>query len=141
MFQNKISIITIFFVFFSFLSCDKSGKTNNFFSKKKPELSYAMLPLEDSLPRLSAAYKATKKREIENFFANNFSNDFENVSFLVAKNGQIIFEKYDGFADKENNILNSSTTPLHIASVSKVLTASAILKLIDAKKIDRKSVV
>jgi hypothetical protein len=27
------------------------------------------------------------------------------MSFLVAKNGQIIYEKYDGFADKENNIL------------------------------------
>jgi CubicO group peptidase (beta-lactamase class C family) len=58
------------------------------------------------------------------------------MSFLVAKNGQIIYEKYDGFADKENNILNSPETPLHIASVTKVLTASAILKLIDAKKIN-----
>lgn len=135
MFQNKIPIITIFIVLFSLSSCDKSGKTNGLFNKKKSDLAYAMVPLEDSLPKLSAAYKATKKREIENFFVNNFSNDFENVSFLVAKNGQIIFEKYDGFADKGNNILNSATTPLHIASVSKVLTASAILKLIDAKKI------
>ena len=135
MFQNKIPIITIFIVLFSLSSCDKSGKTNGLFNKKKSDLAYAMIPLEDSLPKLSAAYKATKKREIENFFVNNFSNDFENVSFLVAKNGQIIFEKYDGFADKGNNILNSATTPLHIASVSKVLTASAILKLIDDKKI------
>jgi CubicO group peptidase (beta-lactamase class C family) len=53
----------------------------------------------------------------------------------VAQNGQIIYEKYEGFADKENNILNAPETPLHIASVSKVVTACAILKLIDTKKI------
>lgn len=105
-------------------------------TKRKSDLEYAMLPLEDSLPKLSAAYTNTKKRQIEGFFENNFGRGFENVSFLVAKNGQIIYEKYDGYADKENNILNSPETPLHIASVTKVLTAAAILKLIDAKKID-----
>ena len=95
-----------------------------------------MFPLEDSLPRLLESYKKTKKREIENFFTTNFANDLENMSFLVAKNGQIIYEKYEGFADKENNVLNSHETPLHIASVTKVLTAAAILKLIEAKKIN-----
>ncbi len=125
---------TIFFILI-FTSCDKLGKTKNQDANKKPTLVYAMLQLEDSLPRLSNAYKQTKKREIENFFSNNFSNHFENMCFLVAKNGQIIYEKYDGYADKGNNILNSPETPLHIASVTKVLTASAILKLIDAKKI------
>jgi len=133
--QNRVPYIIFFITFLLLTSCDKSGKLKNPFKKKKPTVEYAMLPLEDSLPKLSDAYKKTKKREIENFFSNNFANDFENMSFLVAKNGQIIYEKYDGFADKENNILNSPETPLHIASVSKVLTASAILKLIDAKKI------
>lgn len=125
---------TIFFILI-FTSCDKLGKTKNQDANKKPTLVYAMLQLEDSLPRLSNAYKQTKKREIENFFSNNFSNHFENMCFLVAKNGQIIYEKYDGYADKGNNILNSPETPLHIASVTKVLTAAVILKLIDAKKI------
>lgn len=134
--QNKLKhFFTYSVVLLLVISCDKTGKLKNPFRKKKPDLEYAMLPLEDELPKLSTSYKSTKKREIENFFINNFGNDFENVSFLVAKNGQIIFEKYEGFADKENNILNSPETPLHIASVSKVLTASAILKLIDAKKI------
>ncbi len=133
--NNKVTYLLFFLTFLLLISCDKSGKIKNPFKKNKSGLEYAMLPLEDSLPKLSDSYKNTKKREIENFFTNNFANDFENMSFLVAKNGQIIYEKYDGFADKENNILNSPETPLHIASVSKVLTASAILKLIDAKKI------
>jgi len=117
-----------------FSSCDKI--VENTTSNKKPTLAYAMMPLEDSLEKLSPKYIETKKREIENFFANNFSKNFENMCFLVAKNGQIIYEKYDGYADKGNNILNSPETPLHIASVTKVLTAAAILKLVDAKKID-----
>jgi len=133
--NNKVTYLLFSLTFLLLISCDKSGKIKNPFKKNKSSLEYAMLPLEDSLPKLSDSYKNTKKREIENFFTNNFANDFENMSFLVAKNGQIIYEKYDGFADKENNILNSPETPLHIASVTKVLTASAILKLIDAKKI------
>lgn len=132
---NRLSYLMFFIAFLLLSSCDKSGKLKNPFKKKKLLVEYAMLPLEDSLPKLSDAYKKTKKREIENFFTNNFANDFENMSFLVAKNGQIIYEKYDGFADKENNVLNSPETPLHIASVTKVLTASAILKLVEAKKI------
>jgi CubicO group peptidase (beta-lactamase class C family) len=122
-----------FLLLILFTSCDKLVKNTT--SDKKPTLAYAMMPLEDSLPKLSTIYKQTKKREIENFFAHNFSNNFENMCFLVAKNGQIIYEKYDGYADKGNNILNSPETPLHIASVTKVLTAAAVLKLIDAKKI------
>ena len=132
---KTFSALTLFLLIV-FTSCDKYGKNKNQDSDKKPTLSYAMTALEDSLPTLSKIYKQTKKREIENFFANNFSNHFENMCFLVAKNGQIIYEKYDGYADKGNNILNSPETPLHIASVTKVLTAAAILKLIDAKKID-----
>lgn len=114
-------------------SCNKKEKAVP--KHKKSDLAYAMNPREDTLPKLSATYIATKRTQIDAFFAKKWSNDFENVSFLVAKDGQIIYEKYEGFADKENNILNSPETPLHIASVSKVLTASAILKLIDNGKI------
>lgn len=119
-----------------FCSCKEPAPQTDKTNTKKPAVPYAMLPPDKALPTLSAPYKERKKREIENFFANNFGRDFENMSLLVAQNGQIIFEKYEGYADKENNILNAPETPLHIASVSKVLTASAILKLIETKKID-----
>lgn len=114
-------------------SCNHKEKENS--TLKKSDLAYAMNPREDSLPRLSATYIATKRKQIDAFFVKKWANNFENVSFLVAKDGQIIYEKYEGFADKEHNILNAPETPLHIASVSKVLTASAVLKLIDAGKI------
>lgn len=136
MISFRIPKYIFFTISFLLLIGCKSDEKDKKSKKRKSDLEYAMLPLEDSLPKLSAAYTNTKKRQIEGFFENNFGRGFENVSFLVAKNGQIIYEKYDGYADKENNILNSPETPLHIASVTKVLTAAAILKLIDAKKID-----
>lgn len=132
-FLYKFTFLIFIFSILLVTSCNKKEKVVS--KHKKSSLAYAINPREDSLPKLSAAYIEEKKIQIDNFFTKKWANDFENVSFLVAKNGQIIYEKYEGFADKENNILNSPETPLHIASVSKVLTASAILKLIDAKKI------
>lgn len=103
--------------------------------KNRSNLAYAMLPPDEDLPKLSPEYCAQKHKEIQTFFDANFGTSFENISFLVAKNGQIIYEKYEGYANKEQNELITANTPLHIASVTKVFTASAVLKLIDAKKI------
>jgi CubicO group peptidase (beta-lactamase class C family) len=103
--------------------------------KNRSNLAYAMLPPDEDLPKLSPEYRAQKHKEIQTFFDANFGTSFENISFLVAKNGQIIYEKYEGYANKEQNELITANTPLHIASVTKVFTASAVLKLIDAKKI------
>jgi CubicO group peptidase (beta-lactamase class C family) len=69
------------------------------------------------------------------FFEKTWSEKNDNVSFLVAKNGQIIYENYMGFANKRTDEKITADTPLHIASVSKVLTATATLMLVDAKKL------
>jgi CubicO group peptidase (beta-lactamase class C family) len=54
---------------------------------------------------------------------------------LVAKNGQIIYENYMGFANRSTDVSITKNTPLHIASVSKVLTSTAILMLVDTKRL------
>jgi CubicO group peptidase (beta-lactamase class C family) len=94
-----------------------------------------MKPLAEELPMPSAAYITTKKSEINSFYNKNWPNNSANGSFLVAKDGHIIFEKYEGYANFSTKRRITSTTPLHLASVSKVLTATAILKLINAKRI------
>lgn len=50
-------------------------------------------------------------------------------SVLIAKNGEILLKKGYGFADIENKIPNSPTTNFYLASVSKLFTVSAIIKL------------
>ena len=87
--------------------------------------------------KLSNNYKKEKQKLVQDFFNVhlNKNNDF-NGSFLVAKNGQIIFEKYQGKSNFSTNQLITQNTPLHLASISKVLTAAAIFRLIDSKKIN-----
>lgn len=86
--------------------------------------------------RLTTVYKKKTADDIEIFFNERFDPKNFSGSFLVAKNGEILFENYSGYAYKENNDSIKENTPLHIASVSKVITAVTILKLVDAKKIE-----
>src|SRR5215472_18367338 len=48
---------------------------------------------------------------------------------LVARNGQVLFKESYGMANYEWQIPNSAKTRFHIASVSKLFTAAAILQL------------
>jgi len=54
---------------------------------------------------------------------------------LVAKGNDILFENYRGFAREGNQSPINKNTSLHVASVSKTLTAMAMLKLVEAGKI------
>lgn len=55
--------------------------------------------------------------------------------FLVAKGEDVLYESYRGFAqDKNQNPIND-TVALHVASISKSITAMAALKLVEAGKI------
>src|SRR5438105_2140172 len=56
------------------------------------------------------------------------TNNFSGV-VLVAKNGNIIFEKAYGYSNLEFNVPNNLNTIFHIASVSKTFTAASILML------------
>lgn len=131
---SKFLVYSSFFFCVLVVSCKKQAPPE-VTTKPKSEFPYAMLPREDTLPRLSKNFIDEKNARIDAFIRKNWSSSFENLSFLVAKNGQIIYEKYEGFADKSKGTLIDSQTSIHIASVSKVITASAILKLIDSKKI------
>ncbi len=59
-----------------------------------------------------------------------------NGGILVAKNGNIAFEKYAGTTHIPGTDPITDTTPLHIASVSKTFTAMAILKLVQDGKLN-----
>jgi len=54
---------------------------------------------------------------------------------LVAKNGTILYEHYQGYADAgQQNPINDST-PFHVASTSKTFTSTAILQLMQLGKL------
>jgi CubicO group peptidase (beta-lactamase class C family) len=59
-----------------------------------------------------------------------------NGGIIVAKGGNIVFEKYRGSINLDGVDSMTANTPLHIASVSKTFTAMAILKLQEQGKLN-----
>ena len=116
-------------------SCTKQEKNENGIVKVNNDGIPVMLPLQEVMPKLSNSYIKEKKYEVSRYFEKTWSEKNDNVAFLVAKNGQIIYENYMGFANRSTDVSITKNTPLHIASVSKVLTSTAILMLVDTKRL------
>ena len=76
-----------------------------------------------------------KIRRIGDLAAAYFDLGMLNGSFLVALDGQIIFEKGYGLANLEWDIPNSPDTVFNIASLSKQFTAAAVMMLAEEGKI------
>jgi CubicO group peptidase (beta-lactamase class C family) len=57
-------------------------------------------------------------------------------NILIAKEGNVIFEKSYGFADRELNIPNSRNTKFCIGSLTKQFTAVLIMQLAESGKLD-----
>ena len=136
-FIKKTNILHILLAFVILSSCNKEKKKIELSDDQLPKNTLPkMKPLTKAEPKLNAEYINSKKQEIDSFYKINWPNNSANGSFLVAKNGQIIYEKYEGYADFRDKRVITKSTPLHIASVSKVITATAILKLVNAKRIE-----
>ena len=134
-FIKKTNIIQLLMLILVLSACNQKNKKAVLSDEKPKDTMPHMEPPTKKLPKLTSSYINAKKNAIEHFYNKNWRNNSMNGSFLVAQNGQIIFEKYEGMANFRDERPITATTPLHLASVSKILTASAILKLIDAKKI------
>ena len=134
-FSKNANILQILLLILVFCSCTKDKKIEISDAKLPKYVLPKMRPLENETPKLSSKYLNSKRQSIAAFYNRNWSNGSANGSFLVAKNGQIIYERYEGFANFRKKTLITSATPLHLASVSKMLTATAILKLINAEKL------
>ncbi len=134
-FLKKTKIPQILFSILVLSSCGQNKKTATDTTPEVEDTLPKMKPLA-SEPKVSQAYKNSVMGRINHFYTKNWPNNNMNGSFLVAKNGQILFEKYNGFANKNEGTKITPETPVQIASVSKVLTATAVLKLVNAGKID-----
>lgn len=135
-FRKSTNILQILLLIFVLISCTKDKKIELNDAELPQDVLPKMTPLTNELPKLSYEYINTTRKSIDHFYTKNWPNGSANGSFLVAKNGQIIYECYEGYANFRDKIRITPTTPLHLASVSKVITATAVLKLINAKKIE-----
>ncbi|MBU2019224.1 MAG: beta-lactamase family protein [Bacteroidetes bacterium] len=96
----------------------------------KPTIEY-----NADFPALEPMYLAEKKAQIKEAVEEVVDTANFSGGLLIAKNGQILYENYFGFSSYKLGTSIKETTPLHLASVSKTLTATAILRLVDQGKI------
>jgi CubicO group peptidase (beta-lactamase class C family) len=124
--KNLIFLILIISFFQSCQSGAKSGINTRGDSLKAGPL----------FPPLSAAEKKKYHKEVENALNHSLLRSTFNGGILVAKNGEIVYEKYQGFRDLRLKDTLNMDMPLQIASTSKTLTSAAILKLLQEGKLN-----
>lgn len=102
--------------------------------KKKPE--------DDSLQYYPVTPQKMDQREfreyyrrLSEFFDTSLLQSGFNGGVLVAKDGNILYEKYSGKVDIRKSDSITASTSFHIASTSKTFTGIAILRLIQEGKL------
>ena len=90
------------------------------------------------LPDFPAPNKAdlkTKQKQVLTFYKEVLDPQNFNGQFLVAKNGKVLFIRSKGYSNIREKKKMTLNTPMHVASVSKVATALAVLRLVSKKQI------
>ena len=127
----KITLITFLLSTLFYFSSPKTGWHTIDSNKENPNDS---LRITSSFPikmgNVSDEYINEKKQKIDSFYNKNINSPYYSGGFIVVKNGRVIYEDYKGFANLKTGKKIDATTPIHLASVSKVLTATAILRLV-----------
>lgn len=74
-------------------------------------------------------------RQAKDYFDKSLLSRGFNGGILIAKNGNVVFEKYQGREDLREDSPMTDSSSMHIASVSKTFTAMAVLKLYEMGQI------
>jgi CubicO group peptidase (beta-lactamase class C family) len=75
------------------------------------------------------------EKQLDSLFVKHFKPEEPGCAVLVAKEGQIIYQKAFGSADLELNVALKPDMIFQVASITKQFTAIAILKLMEEGKI------
>lgn len=117
----KRIVIIIFLL--TCLSCGQSNSGTRL-------LSLIITGAPEVKEEVSAKYRDAVFR-LDTFFNKLVSLKAFNGSVLVAKEGEVIYHKSFGIADKENKMPVTDSTSFQLASVSKVITATAVMMLVE----------
>ncbi|MDI1317266.1 serine hydrolase domain-containing protein [Flavobacterium sp.] len=132
----KFTLLAFLLLITYFFSSPKTGEETTAPIGQKPDDS---LHISSTFPikmgKVSEAYIAEKKHFIDSFYNKNINSPFYSGGFIVVKNGRVLYEDYKGFSNAKTGEKITATTPIHLASVSKVLTATAILRLVQQDNI------
>ncbi|MEO6489152.1 MAG: serine hydrolase domain-containing protein [Ferruginibacter sp.] len=129
--KNVFICISILLIAFATVSCKSKSEANQV---KPIEDTTGIIKLPPPKPLRTAEFNRIKIR-CQQWYDSVFNYGNFNGGMLVAKSGNIIFEKYNGCGHIGQTDTINSNTANHIASVSKTFTAMGILKLVQDGKV------
>lgn len=127
--KNFLNIFFIFSLLILLANCSSKNPKNST-PQKKPHLHTVDFQFDSLSPAAVNAYSTA----IENYYDQHLEKGF-NGAILVAKNGQILFERYKGYSNFVTKDPVTEHTPFHLASISKTFTGMAVLKLWEEGKL------
>ncbi len=124
--KYRRTYIIFLFTTFILLSCGSSPESDKATDSTAQKIRLIILPPPAPLSKIETE---RIKVACEKWYDTVLAPKGFYGGMLVAKNGNIIFEKYNGTSHYGGTDAISDTTSLHIASVTKTFTAMAVLKL------------
>jgi CubicO group peptidase (beta-lactamase class C family) len=121
----KTAILCAVCCLYSLSSCEYAGRN------VAADNEAAITSTQVSHVSLSSTERSRYVRLVEEFYDSALDHPSFSGSFLVAKNGEIIFERYKGFADFSKKEAITPNHAFHIASISKTFTGMAVMKLFE----------
>jgi CubicO group peptidase (beta-lactamase class C family) len=121
-----LSILYFILILLGSISCNNNTDNAKKPNKGKP-FPYRPLTATESDGYIKA---------IEHMYDSLFGKSGFNGSILIAKNGKILFEKYQGYHNLSTKDTIAANTPFHLASVTKPFTAMAVLALYEQGKLE-----
>ncbi|MBN1186630.1 MAG: beta-lactamase family protein, partial [Bacteroidales bacterium] len=87
-------------------------------------------------PYINQRYKSQIEKQQKKLARYIKKNDIPSVAIAIAKNGEIVWEQGFGLSNIEKNTRSSQHTSYPLASVSKNLTATGMMMLVDRGMVD-----
>lgn len=85
---------------------------------------------------INQTFAQTAPQSVADFFTSLETDKNINGNVLIAENNQVLYKKSFGFADFENRKSNSEKTVFQFDSISKTITAVAVLQLKEQGKLN-----
>jgi CubicO group peptidase (beta-lactamase class C family) len=128
---NLKSFLCVCYTMLMLVSCSLNEQSKTEAKSKKPLITYKI----DEPKALDKIEYDRIYRACSIFYDTTLLPSGFNGGIIVAKGGNIIFEKYRGSINLDGIDSITANIPLHIASVTKTFTAMAILKLQEQGKL------
>ncbi len=131
--MKKRNFVLVLAVFLLIFSCKKKSESKESVTENTTKLpNYGSVDLDDVFTKADGQLsdKASLVRYIDQYYKKVWEGSDLSGGILVAKGDDILYENYRGFGREGNQMPIDKNTALHVASVSKTLTAMAMMKLI-----------